>query len=211
MTDELERFVDRVKDRAGHPDRDHVQQAIQITLRALGSHLGGLPPAVHDAIPRVFHAEVEAGDGMQRLRPAELYQHTSEQLELRVGMALELVQSTLAELAELLAAPGRELLRELLPPAWAVLIPDPDPPSRPRAAPASPEPAIGHTLASGRPGGTRPLADAALPGGQNDSIATSDEPHRGRLASAHGPGPQQDDRTLAKGRPGSKHPLSDSD
>ena len=68
-----------------------------------------------------------------------------------------------------------------------------------------------HKLSGGRPGSSRPLADAQPPAGQADSIAASDDPHDDRLATARGPGPHDDDRTLAGGRPGSRRSLADSD
>lgn len=209
MTDELDRFVDRVQARTGHPDRDHVHEAVGATLRTLGSHLGGVPPALHDVIPRPMHPDLTAGEGGEHLRPAELYPRLSEQLDLRVGVVLELVQSTVVELGAVLAEPSRKQLRGLLPPAWAALVIDPDPRAAPSAASA--RPASGQTLASGRPGGSRPLSQAVPMAGQNDSIAASDDPHPDRLAEAQGPGPKDEDRTLAKGRPGSRHPLSDSE
>ena len=52
-------------------------------------------------------------------------------------------------------------------------------------------------LSGGRPGSSRPLADAQPPAGQPDSIATSDDPHG--------------DRTLAGGRPGGRRSEPDSD
>jgi hypothetical protein len=210
MTDDLQGFVDRVKGRAGYSDRAAVEQAVRATLHALGSHLGGVPPALHDALPRALHPRFIAGMGHERLRPTALYQQVSEQTGLRVGVVLELVQSTMAELSEALSEAERFLLREGLPPAWAALVVAPRMQPRSRSvtkpvAVAAVTP-VGRTLASGRPGGTRPLSEATPPAGQADSIATSDEPHADRLASAHGPGPQDDGRTLAKGRPGGRRP-----
>jgi hypothetical protein len=212
MNDDLQRFVDRVKDRAGHLDRAPVEQAVRATAHALGSHLGGLPPALHDAVPAALHPELAAGAGLAGLQPAALYQQVAEQTGLRVGVALELVQSTVAELSESLTEPARALLRESLPASWAALVVEPRARARPIAT-AEPraEAPVGHTLASGRPGGTRPLSEAPPPAGQADSIATSDDPHADRLASAQGLGPQDDERTLAKGRPGSRRTVTGSD
>jgi hypothetical protein len=209
MSDDLEGFVDRVGDRVGHAERAAVDEAVRTTLGTLGGHLGGVPPALHDALPRALRSEVAAGMGSEPLRPAALYQQVAEQTGLRVGVALELVQSTMAELAARLPEAARDVLRASLPPSWAALVPSSRERSRPMAAAKPAEP--GHTLATGRPGGARPLADAAPTAGQADSIATSDDPHGDRLASAHGPGPHDDAHTLAHGRPGSRQPLADSD
>lgn len=209
MSDDLDGFLGRVKDRVGHADIAAVEQAVRATLRTLGGHLGGVPPALHDALPRALRPELAAGTGFEPLRPAALYQQVAEQIGLRVGVALELVQSTTAELSERLPPAARQLLKTSLPPSWAALLPGARERSRPMRAAKPAEPA--HTLAAGRPGGSRPLADAEPPAGQADSIAASDDPHGDRLATAHGPGPHDEDRTLAHGRPGSRHGLADSD
>lgn len=209
MTDDMDRFVDRVKDRAQYSDRKAVRQATSATLRTLGAHLGGVAPALHDAIPRDLHPDLAMGELDEAVRPAELYKQLSERLGIRPGVALELVQSVLAELGVVIGTAGREQLRELLPPAWAALVIEPRPRSRAVRGASPGEP--GHTLASGRPGGTRPLAEAEPPTGQADSIAVSDDPHGDRLASTHGPGLDDEEHTLAGGRPGSSHPVADSD
>jgi uncharacterized protein (DUF2267 family) len=207
MSDLLERFLDRVMDRAGHPDASAVERGVRATLRTLGGHLGGVPPALHDALPRSLRPELAAGDEDDALRPAELYQRLADRTGLRVGVTLEIVQSTLAELTEQLDEAAVGLLRRLLPPAWAALLPERREPSRATAATAA---TTGHTLASGRPGGSRPLFEAPPPVGQADAIATSDDPHGDRLATAHGPGPRDEARTLAEGRPGSRRAVADS-
>lgn len=211
MNHELDDFIAAVKDRSGHADLAPVAHAVRATLLTLGGHLGGLPPALHDAIPASLRAELATGRGFDPLRPAALYQRVAEEGELRVGIALELVQSTMTELSARLLEPARALLRESLPPAWAVLVTEPS--GRPQ--PISGVPRTGGarrgTLASGRPGGTRPLADAAPYVGQADSIAASDDPHPARIAAARGPGPRKEEHTLAEGHPGSDHPLASVD
>lgn len=214
--------------------------------------MGGVPPALHDALPRLLRAELAAGQDEPALRPAELYQRLAEQLGVRVGVALELVQSTMTELADAIGEPEIDVLRASLPPAWAALILEAHDREREssrsvRSAKVTEgsgmyrlssegsgphkvtegsgahrltegsgahrltEGSGAHKLSSGRPGSSRPLADAQPPAGQPDSIATSDDPHDERLATAHGPGPHDDERTLAGGRPGSRRSLADSD
>jgi uncharacterized protein (DUF2267 family) len=256
MAHELDRFLARVKDRAGQADAEVVEQAVRATLRTLGSHLGGVPPALHDALPRATRPELAAGADGDPVRPAELYPQVAEQAGVRVGVALELVQSTMAELAASLDEPALEVLRASLPPAWAALVPEQADERRRESSRSMPaarlnegsgmyklpegsgahrltegsgahrltegsgahrltegsgahrltEGSGAHTLAGGRPGSSRPLADAQPPAGQADSIATSDDPHPDRLAAAHGPGPQDEEDTLADGRPGRKRP-----
>jgi hypothetical protein len=123
MAHELDRFIARVKDRSGQTDTEVVEQAVRATLRTLGSHLGGVPAALHDALPRPLRPELAAGANGEALRPAELYPQVAERADVRVGVALELVLSTIAELAAAVGEPALELLRTSLPPAWAALVP----------------------------------------------------------------------------------------
>lgn len=220
MSHEIDGFLARVKDRAGQPDVVVVEPAARATLHALGGHLGGLPPALHDAVPRLLRPVIAEGGDEHALRPAELYQRLAEELGVRVGVALEIVQSTIAELLASLDEPAVEVLRASLPPAWAALIPAARDIEREQSRPVraarntegsgmyrlSSEGSGAHKLtegsgafklSGGRPGSSRPLADAQPPAGQPDSIATSDDPHG--------------DRTLAGGRPGGRRSDPDSD
>lgn len=232
MSDDLDGFLGRVKARAGHSDLAAVERAVRATLRTLGGHLGGVPPVLHDALPRALRPELAAGQDAPTLRPAALYQQVAEQVGLRVGVALELVQSTAAELGARLPESARETLRSSLPPAWAALVPGakirersrPMTAAKPVERRATTEGSGAHRLptattegsgvfrlATARPGASRPLADAAPPAGQTNSIAASDDPHGERLATTHGPGPHDEESTLAAGRSGSRHSLADSD
>ena len=207
----LDAFIDDVAARAGLGERAKVELGTHATLRALGALLGGVPPALHDAIPEPLRAELCAGeDDDPSIEPGGLYEAVAARTEIRVGMALEVVQSCVAELGAHLAGPAREQLRALLPGAWAELVLDPRPEGRAAGAGASTHPGTGHTLATGRPGSGRPLADS-VPTGQSHSIATSDDPHGDRRLAVARPGPQQEGRTLAEGHPGSDHPVSESD
>lgn len=201
-------FVDSVARKVGRCERAVLDRATRKTLRALGRQLGGVPPALHDAIPAALRPHIDAGEGLDAIGPAALYLELSDELGLRVGTALEIAQSVVSELGALMPDGPRAHLRELLPPAWAAFVVDPE--SRAsigigRGSSGDQE----HSLAAGRPGGSRPLSDARLPSGQADSVAVSDDPHGNRLASAR---ELRDSRqTLAAGRPGSTHPVSSSD
>jgi hypothetical protein len=229
MSHEIDGFLARVKDRAGQSDVAVVEPAARATLHALGGHLGGLPPVLHDAVPRLLRPVIAEGGDAHALRPAELYQRLAEELGVRVGVALEIVQSTIAELLGSLDEPAIDVLRTSLPPAWAALIPSADDIEREQSRPMraarntegsgmyrlSSEGSGAHRLtegsgahkltegsgafklSGGRPGSSRPLADAQPPAGQPDSIATSDDPHG--------------DHTLAGGRPGSRRSEPDPD
>jgi hypothetical protein len=69
----------------------------------------------------------------------------------------------------------------------------------------------GHTLAEGRPGSRRPLAEARPPAGQADSVARTDNPHGDtKLSSARGLTQEREKESIATGSGGSRRPLSTS-
>ncbi|MEX1363364.1 MAG: DUF2267 domain-containing protein [Nannocystaceae bacterium] len=210
MSARMDAFVDDVCARAGHFDRERIELGTRRTLRALGALLGGVPPGLHDALPEALRAELHAGEGGRPYSPTALYERVASSSGLRVGLALEVVQSVVAELGAHLDEPARDQLRKALPPAWAALVLGPRPPALvpgegPRAAGTS----AGHRLATGRPGSERALADSRPGAGQAHSIAASDLDDD-RTLSAGRPGPAPE-RTLARGGAGSSHPVSDAD
>lgn len=212
MSTGLDAFIDDVGARAGHPERGPIEQGTRAALEALGSALGGVPPALHDAIPEALRGVLAAGDGRPETTPEALYEQVAASTGLRVGSALEIVQSAVAELGARLAEPARAQLRGLLPDAWAALVLDPRPVGRaPVKGSSTADLGAGRTLATGRPGSGRSLADSAPAAAHAHSVAATDEPHGDRRLSAARPGPQRSEGTLAKGHPGSDHPVSDSD
>ncbi|TNF26302.1 MAG: DUF2267 domain-containing protein [Deltaproteobacteria bacterium] len=89
--------------------------------------------------------------------------------------------------------------------AQLFVIPPPDMGTRP---PEYIHPSHGSSLASGRPGSSRPLSDAAPSRGHRNSIANSDNPHgESKIATATGTHSEQLNRTLATGRPGHDKPV----
>ena len=101
----------------------------------------------------------------------------------REVLAVALAASRAAAQAQLDAAARRQLVRFLPPPFAALFDPRQIPPAPP-VRPTHPTPPPGHTLADGRPGGSRPLATSAPPAAQSHSVAASPNPHGDRKISS---------------------------
>lgn len=125
MGNDLTAFIEAVGRRVGHGDLTTLARATRATLRALGRHLGGMPRALSDFIPAALQPELEAGEFYPEVGPAAFYLKVSNELGIRVGLALEIAQSVVAELADQLVEPGRQQLHQRLPPAWATFIDQP--------------------------------------------------------------------------------------
>lgn len=168
--------------RTGLADTAAAEWAVHASIRALGSQL---PPEPRE---RLFqHLPVEAGrelsaSGTVSEDPDAFYAELASAMDVRVGVALEVAQTVLAEVSDRAGPALRAELRRALPEGWASLIVEPRPQSTWKPAPASAAPG---TLASGRPGGTHPLADSAPEDGHAESISRADDPHHGStIASA---------------------------
>ena len=92
--------------------------------------------------------------------PQELYERLAIIEDVNLGVAVEHVRTAASVIMDLLDADLRTLLARRLPVLWAALFA-----STPRQRRADFEsgtlPGHGHTLATGRPGSSHPLADAA--------------------------------------------------
>jgi len=208
-----EKFVQEVANRAVLPLEGQADGAIQLTLEVLGTHLPDphakevarrLPERIAQFLRRErFENDVE---------PDEFYREIAQRAGVPIGFAREHAQVVCQVLAEAVGVEGRQHLRVHLPRAMADLF-------TPRGASSPPpshihphrvEPGEGRTLASGRPGSTNPVSEAAS-AAHRDSIARSDDPHADtKVSSARGLSAEQHHETLAGGRPGSKHSLSEA-
>jgi len=224
---DLDRFLARVQDRSGQADAGVVELAVRATLRTLGSHLGGVPPALHDELPRALRPALAAGEGGELVRPAELYQQVAEQAHVRAGVALELVLSTIAELASSLIDSALEQLRTLLPPAWAALVTRPlevRESSRPLPAAKQRTETSGmfrltegsgaHRLTNTEGSGAHRLTTegsgahrlTTTEGSGAHKLTTTEGSGAHKLTTTEGSGAYK----LASGRPGSSRPLSEA-
>ncbi|MBX7080994.1 MAG: DUF2267 domain-containing protein [Nannocystaceae bacterium] len=192
-----ESIVDSIAQRF-EADRQSLVRALTEVARRIAPHAG---PATREALVR------SVGEAMLRDAPREpdddrqsLVDRVAQQCAVGGGAAIELVQSTLLALTRALGPEAAQRLHRELPPSWVEWLDDPHAVQGDRrgAAPRVVAAGEGTTLATGRPGGARPLADASAPAGHGESIAGSDQPHAGRtLATSQG----TPDRAVASGRP----------
>ena len=110
----------------------------------------------------------------------------------------ELIASVYRVLAEELSGEALQWLRGELPERMAEQL-------VPGAPPIEQPPLHGANLASGRPGGDRPVSDSHLE--QSSSSLAAGRPGSTRPVSETHPEPSHD--TLAEGSPGSKNPVSE--
>jgi uncharacterized protein (DUF2267 family) len=176
-------FLDTVRERAGRINPAELGRVARMTLRALGSQAPDDVADLGRVLPGELRTVLEAGHRGPPVELTDLFAELARTTRMRTGIALELVETVVAVLAERLDAPTRDHLRRHLPVDWAALIVDPRPPSLRR--PPHPR------------------------GGQTHSIAANPDPHADtRLASTPGPSAERHGETLAEGRPGSQRPLA---
>jgi len=109
----------------------------------------------------------------------------------------ELIASVFRVLAEELSGEALQWLRAELPRRMAELL-------VPGAPPAEDAPVHGKNLATGRPGGDRPVSESHLE--KSKTSLAAGRPGSTRPVSESHPEPSHD--TLAEGQPGSQHPIS---
>jgi hypothetical protein len=173
-------LVETVRGRAAAIESTLVETAIASTLRALGGHAHEVVVDVVDGLDVASAAQLRRG---RHDPPADVATVCRELgvAGLRPGIAIELVQTVVVELARGLDGPARDRLCRHLPQDWAGLVVD-------RPAPARSTP--------------------RRPGGQADSIANR-EPHaQTKLSSAVGMSAERRGETLARGRPGGARPIA---
>lgn len=122
MGEDFQGFIDAVQSRSGCRDRAGLERATRGALGVLGSHLHGVPPTLHGAIPRDLRSGIEAGLDHPAVGPAAFYLMISNEIGMRIGMALEVTHAVVNELASRLDEGSRLRLKSLLPPAWAALL-----------------------------------------------------------------------------------------
>ena len=175
-------LVDRILANTGYQNRSAIERVVELTVDALACQLAATGHDLASILPDV--PTKPAAEGALPQTPDPLYGAVAAELNVRPGVALELVQTTVAEVIAGALPVQREQLRADLPAAWAALIVEPRPPSIYRPAPKQP---VGGTLATGRPGSDHPLSDSRPSGGHANSIAETDDPHADRLSSAGDP------------------------
>ena len=187
-------LVDDVMWRGGLRDRARAEAALEAVLDALASHLAAADRAfIAEQLPPPYTTAVQRPTTAAASRPSDLYAQLATRDEVSLGAAVEQARAACAALAAIVGDDTRSLLLRRLPPDWAALFapvaaaPETD-------VPASMVPGHGQTLATGRPGSSRPLSEAEPPPAQPDSVAAAN-PHADRkLSSAGAPGDERQNR-----------------
>ena len=192
-------FIDGVEAHAGIRDT-RVERVVRIVLSTIGAHLSPAQRGfIADELPPDLGANVR--DGIDLAAPLE---ERVVGCGFTVGQAHELIASACRGLADGLSVEALRVLAGTLPTGLAaLLVPGSHGASRPLPGRMS-------TLAEGRPGGGRPIAEAGASRVQTGSIA-ADNPHaETKLSSGVGTTQERLHETLAEGRSGSEHPFSRS-
>jgi uncharacterized protein (DUF2267 family) len=186
-------LVDEVIWRGGIHDRSRADAAIAAALDAVAQQLGAADRAFIAAqLPPPLAAAAQRPSRSAALRPSDLYAQLATSGEISLGSAVEHANAACSAVAEFLDAEARSLLARRLPPVWAALF-APVTFATEADVPAGMRPGHGHTLATGRPGSRRPLAEAAPSAAQFDSVVTADNPHGdSKLSSATSGGQEVD-------------------
>ncbi len=165
-------LLGRLEALAPFADRNEARRAFDATLQSMRRGLSDdeadwLAVALGPALSAPLLRQSYAGE----LSADELYRWTKRNAKARKSVAVEQAQTVCRALAELLQPPELERLKRHLP-LVAPLLTVPDP-----AAPANPARRIrgvptDHTLAGGRPGGSRPSNEASSPSERATAKAT---------------------------------------
>jgi|GEM_PF-2246509 len=200
-------FLTRIRHLGRVHDESMAAQLATATLRALGPALpeearGYLATHLPEAHRKDLHAEGPEQEGAL----LALFARVSELSGLPEPAVRDHLPAVFGALSEEVGDKDLPRLKSLAPEYLAPLfaIPHPDTGTRP---PEYIHPSHGSSLASGRPGSSRPLSDASPSRGHRNSVAMSDDPHGDtKLATASGTHSEQLKRTLATGRPGHDKP-----
>jgi uncharacterized protein (DUF2267 family) len=202
-------LIDDVMWRTGLDDPGAAATVVALALEELSALLRpeearfvatSLPEGVAGPLATPRPREPDALDG-----PTLLYARLSEAEHVSRGVAMEHARAACAAFADALGREQRVLLARRLPAAWAALFEPP--PREPGAGLRGTVPGHGHTLATGRPGSARSLAESAPPPAQADSVMRADNPHGAtKLSSATATGPTP----LARAHPGTEGTIAEA-
>jgi uncharacterized protein (DUF2267 family) len=183
------------------------EAAVVAVLDALA---GLLPP--HDAellaasLPPDLAGALAPADHEPAADPGVLFESVASAEHVSAGLAVEHARAACEALAAAFDPEQRILLARRLPPAWAELF---APPPRAPAAELAlgTVPGYGRTVATGRTGSDRPVAETRPPATQAGSVGEENPHEDTKLSSATGP---FIDRPLATAHTGSDEPLSEA-
>lgn len=162
------------------------------------------------ALPGAWFSRVVAVPVLPVADLASFYERVAHREGYELGVALEHAQCVCRALAEALGEDGRRQLVSHLPDALGELFALP-----PSPAPHTPVASTGveqhpRTLAEGRTGSSRPLAEARPELAHTHSVAKTSSPHADtKLSSSTGTTQEREDETLALGKSKPHRPLSE--
>jgi len=147
--------------RGGVRDRSQAEAAIAAVLDAVAYHLTSQDRAfIAERMPSSLAVAARQPTAAAASRPSDLYAQLATAGQVCVGAAIEHAQAACGGLGEIVGEEARALLSRRLPPDWAALFAAAAV-ERAHDLPPGTVPGYGHTLATGRPGSSRALADAA--------------------------------------------------
>jgi uncharacterized protein (DUF2267 family) len=203
-----EEFLSHVAERTGLSGLGEAERTVRTVLGVLRERLTWpVLQALAEDLPASLSTSLLSGGPHQDFDLAELHARVARGEGVRPGIAVEHTGVVCQVVAEALSPATLHRLREALPEPIGALF-------RPRE-PVKPfehvhlDPSH-HTLAEGRPGSQRPLAEARPERAQTESVVRADNPHGDtKLSSATGLTQEREQETLASGHVGSNRPLSE--
>jgi uncharacterized protein (DUF2267 family) len=187
--------------RTGLPDRLTAELALRATIGALGPRLTkDEAEALASRLPEPLAFIVARCEHEADLDADAIYERVGRRSGTPTRIAREQADIVLAALAAHLDDELKRRLIRALPEPLAERFRPHDPGEVPPHRIAVPAPTS--TLATGRPGSSRPLSEARPERAHTESVARSDDPHaETKLSSSRGLTQERLGETLATGRP----------
>ena len=177
MTIDPEAVVEEVMWRGAIRDHASAKAAVEVVLRALALNLSrGDADTLAEVLPSPFASMFERDNVAAPPDPRTVCAALAASHNISLGHAVEHVRAVCDAMVGALDPELRALLWRRIPAQWTDLLVGPAPALESKAPPGT-VPGHGHTLATGRSGSRRPLAEARPPAAQADSVITDDNPH----------------------------------
>jgi uncharacterized protein (DUF2267 family) len=198
----MDALLDRIAQH-GLADKDAARRSLRATLAVLGERLvDDEAMALAEVVPLELAKSIENSEYDCDFRTEELFERVRRRGRMTAGRARENAEIVLTALGECLSHDLRRRIARGLPEQAAELLCGGRPLGEPPPHRAASHARRDATLASGRPGSTHPVSEAAVTPGHMHSIARSPSPHgETKLSGAKGLTQERLDDTLAAGCP----------
>ena len=208
MTGDKGTLLEDVMWRGALRDYARAELAVDTVADALGTLLAPADARfVAAGLPEAFARRIATRAPLPISTPQDLYERLAASEQVTVGLAVEHAHAACEALLDAWDSEQRTLLARRLPPDWAALF-EPAPRAPAADIPPGRIPGHGHTLATGKPGSERSLADTSPPAAQSSSVAVADNPHEDyKLSSAT---EAADGEPLGSKRPGADEPFAEA-